>query len=282
MENICIFCGDKSLSKNKEHVLPKWLIEHTGPLNRKVRIGFNKKTGKPREFSYNSFTFPACESCNTKFAKLESLTKPVVLKLLSFSPLSKSDFHILLDWFDKVRVGLWLGFFYLDKNLGKIDPEFHISSRIGLHDRMLHIIRVDGNKDELSFRGCDMPSFYYTPSCFSIIINNYCFINISSPFLFSRRLGFPYPSKSFYRKDGLADYEINGCRERIMHPLMRKPFKFKGSGIYQPMFRMQTQVPAYLNHYENDYVRKNSMSFEHGIGEIFLEDEKKSKNLFII
>jgi hypothetical protein len=277
MDKICLFCGIKPQSKNKEHVMPKWLIEHTGPANRKVRFGFDKKTGKPREFSYNSFTFPACESCNTKFAELESLTKPALLKLLSSSPLSKYDFHILLDWFDKVRTGFWLGFYYLDKNIGKIKPKFQIASRIGLHDRMLHIIRVDGNKDELSFRGCDMPSFYYTPSCFSIIINNYCFINISSPFLFSRRLGFPYPINSFYRNDGLADYEIKDCRKRIMQPLMRKPFKFKGSGIYQPIFRMQKLVPAYSVYYDNDYIKENSMSFEHGIGDIFLENRNKTE-----
>ncbi len=122
-----------------------------------------------------------------------------------------------------------------------------------------------------------MPSFYYTASCFSIIINNYCFINISSPFLFSRRLGFPYPVNSFYRNNGLVDYEIKDCRKRIMHPLMRKPFKFNGAGIYQPMFRMQKLVPAYSVYYDNDYIKENSMSFEHGIGEIFLENSNKTK-----
>ncbi len=273
MKKLCVFCGEKPRSKNKEHVLPKWLIAHTGPPNRVVRLGFDKITGKPREFSYNSFAFPACESCNTRFGELESLAKEIILKLLSSAPLSKIDLHYLLDWFDKVRIGLWLAFHFLDKNLGGIKPKFHISSRIGLRDRMLIIIRVDNNENELTFRGCDMPSFYYNPSCFSMNINNYCFINISSPFLFSRRIGFPYPTKSFLRADGSMDFELENGRERVMKPLIRKMFKFKGTSIYQPMFRWLSQIPAYRRYYETEYVQKNSLSGENGIGEVFFEKD---------
>lgn len=265
---ICVFCGEPPKSKNKEHVIPQWLMAHTDALDKKVRFGFDKRTGAIREFAYKAFTFPACESCNTSFAELESTVKPILIKLLSESPLTNIDLHYLLDWFDKVRVGLWLGFYYLDKNIGCITPRFHIQTRITAHDRMLHIVKVENTGKELSFRGCDTLSFHFAPSCFSMIINNFCFYNISSPFLFSRRIGFPYPSESHLRKDGLADYSIEAARERIMRPLLRKPFAFSGVGVYQPIYRslLGTEHSVYCN---NDYVKSNSLSFENGIGNIF-------------
>jgi len=183
IEKICVFCGKRPKLKNKEHVLPQWLMEHTCTIDKKVRFGFDKHTGAPREFVYKAFTFPACESCNSHFARLESEAKPVICKLLSEGPLTNIDLHCLLNWFDKVRIGLWLGFYYLDSNIGNITPKFHIQTRIAQHDRMVHIVKVKSGTTELSFRGCDSLSFHFTPSCFSMIINNFCIYNISSPFL---------------------------------------------------------------------------------------------------
>ncbi|MCJ7481370.1 MAG: hypothetical protein MUO31_00220 [Thermodesulfovibrionales bacterium] len=273
-EKICVFCGNPPKSKNKEHVVPQWLMEYTGTIDKKVRFGFNKHTGAPREFIYKAFTFPACESCNSLFAKLESEAKSVILKLLSESPLTNFDLHCLLDWFDKVRIGLWIGFFYLDNNIGNIIPKFHIKTRIAAHDRMVYILKVKSESQELSFRGCDTLSFHFTPSCFSMIINNFCFYNISSPFLFARRIGFPYPSKSYLRKDSLADYFIEPARKRIMHPLLQKPFAFKGIGIYQPIYKslLSTQNFTFC---DNDYVKSNSISFKNGIGDVFLHSNSK-------
>lgn len=277
MKRLCVFCGKTPSTKNREHILPQWLIAHTGPPNRIVRFGFDKHTGKPREFSYNAFAFPACEACNSFFSKLEHAAKPVLTKLLASAPLSKTEFHTLLDWFDKVRVGLWLAFYFLDKNIGGIEPKFHIASRIGLHDRMLFLTKVSGNGEELSFRGCDMPTFYYTPSCFSMIINNYCFINISSPFLFSQNAGFPYPKKGYLRDDGLVEYELLDGNGDVSKLLMPGWFGYEGTGIYQPMFRWQPQIPSYRPFYETDYAKANSLAFEHGVGEIFIETEGKTR-----
>ncbi|UCE74110.1 MAG: hypothetical protein JSV56_00015 [Methanomassiliicoccales archaeon] len=273
-DKICVFCGKPPTSKNKEHVIPQWLMAHTNVMDNNVRLGFDKHTGVIREFVYKAFTFPACELCNSRFAELESIVKPILLKLLSESPLTNIDLHYLLDWFDKVRVGLWLGFYYLDKNIGNITPNFHIQTRITAHDRMLHIVKVENIGQELSFRGCDTLSFHFTPSCFSMTINNFCFYNISSPFLFARRIGFPYPSKSYLRKDGLADYSIEPAREQIVRPLLLKPFAFSGVGIYQPIFKslLRKEYSAYCN---NDYVKSNSLSFENGIGNIFIHSNGK-------
>jgi hypothetical protein len=273
-EKVCVFCGRRPESKSKEHVIPRWLMEYTGATDKIVRFGFDKTTGAPREFAFKRFAFPACESCNSFFAKLESLTKPILLKLLSESPLSKIDLHYLLDWFDKVRIGLWLAFYYLDKNFWNIKPKFHIETRITQQDRMIHIVKVRNVSRELSFRGSDSLSFHFIPSCFSMIINNFCFYNISSPFLFARRMGFPYPSESYLRKDGLADYKMEPARKRIMFPLLRKPFAFEGVGIYQPIFASLINLEgiAYCN---NDYVKANSISFERGIGGILFQSKDK-------
>lgn len=276
-EKICVFCGKHPEHKNKEHIIPQWLLKHTGAINKKGYFGFNKHTGAPREFAFKAFTFPTCESCNTHFAELEAKAKSIVLRLLSKSPLSNIDLHYLLDWFDKVRIGLWLGFYYLDKNIGNITPKFHIKSRIAQHDRMLYIVNVKSEIPELSFRGCDSLSFHFTPSCFTMNINNFCFYNISSPFLFSRRIGFPYPSKSFLRKDGLADHLFAPARQRIMRPLLRKRFAFQGIGIYQPIFSslLNSQYNAYYN---NDYIRSNSLSIEDGLGNIFFDSNGSIKS----
>jgi hypothetical protein len=273
MMRLCVFCGKKPSAKNREHIIPKWLMALTGASNYKARFGIDKNTGKPREFTYSSFAFPACESCNTAFARLESIAQQVMIKLLRSEPLSKSDFYILLDWFDKVRVGLWLAFYFLDKNIGGITPKFHIESRIGLHDRMLQIIKVAGRNKELSFRGCDMPSFYYTPECFSMIIDNYCFINISSPFLISQSVGFPYSRRSYLRTDGLADYAIEAGSSVISECLLPGWLQFRGTLICQPMFRWLPQISTHRIFYENEHVKTNSLDFEHGMGEIFIEKE---------
>ena len=271
LNKVCIFCGNKPKSKSNEHVIPKWLMDHVGITDDIVRLGFDKRTGNAREYAYKAFTFPACQECNTKFGDLETAAKPIIIRVLSKEPLAKGDLHCLLDWFDKVRIGLWLGFYYLDKNIGGISPKFHIQDRIAAQDRMLHIVHVTSNRKELSFRGCDTLSFQFTPSCFSMIINNFCFYNLSSPFLFAMRFGFPFPSVSYLREDGLVDYRIKSGRLRITRPLLLKQFAFKGTGIYQPIYRSVITTP-FFPYYDNEYVRSRSISFNRGLGDIFLHN----------
>jgi len=42
----CVFCGKPPSDKNKEHVLPHWLIKMTGDPNRVVNLGFSKSASK--------------------------------------------------------------------------------------------------------------------------------------------------------------------------------------------------------------------------------------------
>lgn len=205
MERICIFCGGELEGKTLEHVIPKWLIRLTGNPSRMVYFGYDKDFEKEqfvrRKFAFDAFKFPSCKRCNREFASLEASAKAIVQKMISQESLSESELSTLLDWFDKVRIGLWLGFLYLDKNQLGISPHFHVQHRIRQHDRMLAIFKADGDTEGLNFAGCDTFAFGQSPSCFSLRISGLCFLNMSYPYLLARRMGFLFPVKSYYRDD---------------------------------------------------------------------------------
>lgn len=275
MKKFCVFCGEKPEGKSKEHIIPQWLIELTGNPKRIAEFGFqNKKSmlsGK-RRYSFDAFRFPSCESCNDNFSRLEAATQSIVQKILSDDSISATECSTLLDWFDKIRIGLWLAYLYLDKNLAGIAPKFYIARRIGVHDRMLAIFKADGDQEGLNDCGTDMPSFRYTPSCFSLRINNYCFLNMSYNNLFSRRIGFPFPIESFMREDGQILCRFTQGRKRVMIPILRKRFSIHGAELYQPMFPDSVRDPNARKLYDTKYVHENSMSWEQGIGKVFIQD----------
>ena len=273
MDKFCVFCGQKPEHKNNEHIIPQWLIELTGNPSR-IGVFGDKEYMKPesgkRAFSFDSFRFPSCESCNTRYSELEACVKPIVQSILTTNSISAPEFNSLLDWFDKIRIGLWLGFRYLHNDPGGITPSFYIEQRLRLSDRMLVILKGDSDKQGLNFSGCDQPSFVYTPSCFGLRINNYCFLNISCFGLISRRLGFPYIAKPFQTDDGHIQGQFVTGRNRIMKPILRKPFSIKGTELYQPIFSSAIINPAMKKHYDTEYVRNNSMVWNEGIGKIFI------------
>lgn len=225
-----------------------------------------------RTYSANAFKFPSCESCNVRFSELEAAAKPVVSSLLSEDSISATEFSILLDWFDKVRVGLWLSFLYLEKNPRGINPHFHIQNRIGIHDRMLAILKMDMDVKGLNFIGCDMPSFSYTPSCFALRINDYCFLNMSYLHMLSRRIGFPYPIECFMQEDERVMCVMTSGRHRVMMPLLKKVLALHGTELYQPMFAGSITEPGARAFYDTGYVRDHSLSWEEGIGKVFVQE----------
>jgi hypothetical protein len=38
VNKVCVFCGEKPTNKTKEHIIPEWLIELTGDINRDFTI----------------------------------------------------------------------------------------------------------------------------------------------------------------------------------------------------------------------------------------------------
>jgi hypothetical protein len=56
MDKFCVFCGEKPENKNKEHIIPKWLIELTGNPNRQANFG-SVWVPENSEFSEKVFAF---------------------------------------------------------------------------------------------------------------------------------------------------------------------------------------------------------------------------------
>jgi hypothetical protein len=238
MEKFCIFCGGSPQDKNKEHVIPQWLIKLTGDPKRFASFGINMETPlATRRFSFDSLTFPACSECNSRFAQLEAKMEPVMRKLLSEEAVSATEFTLVLDWLDKVRVGLWLGFLYLNKNPLEIKPQFHIERRIAFYDRMVAVLKVDNLSDGLSFLG-PMSQFYQvSPTCFALRVNDFYFINASSIDLCSRRLGFPFARPKRVERNGKMEVVVNAGSGRIMSPIERHPPLPNAVYLYQPVFQ---------------------------------------------
>ena len=216
-KQFCIFCGQKPREKTKEHVLPRWLLELTGDPGRVVTLGINYSTQKELRYSWAKFTFPACDACNAKYSVLEGKAKPIVERLLRREQCSAGDFYVLLDWLDKVRVGLWLGYYILQGNPVGIVPSFFINSRVGTKDRMLALYTIDTNELGLNAFGVNTFVFQTQPSCFALKINSIVLLNVSSDCVFSIRAGFPGPRTMNYHLDGpsrsmleMSDWKFTG------------------------------------------------------------------------
>lgn len=269
-----MFCGNKPERKNNEHIIPKWLIELTGDPNRKISIGavWDSKLMNfgSKKFAFDQFQFPSCESCNSRYSELELNAKNVVLCMLSDGALSGDDFLILFDWLDKVRVGLWLAFNYLQKNALGIDPNFHIANRIGNSDRLVFIYKADSNERGVNFSGVNVPAFQYYPVCFNLRINNYCLFNVSTDYLISKHLGLPYSKEAYYTEGRAIKLTLSKGTGRVLHPLVRTPYNKECTEIYQPASLKPKLMDEYSNLYDNDYSRFYLQDSKEGVSKILI------------
>jgi len=250
MKKNCVFCGLPLEGKTKEHVLPQWLLKLTGDPNRTVNIGMDWKNGKPIRFAFNRLTVPACGSCNEEFAELESRTKPIIERLLNHTAVTGDDFITLLDWLDKVRVGLWINEHYFNKTPFVVDPKFGVKKRLAAKDRMLALYRLPDQQKGLQISAASSFVFQYQPSCFGLRINDLFFFNMSSDFLFSKRAGFPYPKVKYSQIGGdlhgtlnCSDFDIT---RRLQHPIIRRHIHEAAIEIYQPIM-----IPAKMIEYQD-------------------------------
>lgn len=274
MEKVCVFCGKRPQEKNKEHVIPQWLIRMTGDPKRiaSFGIGFSGKGFAVRQFSFDAFTFPACKTCNQSFSEVEALAEPVVRSLISRSDLAASDFMVLLDWLDKVRVGLWLGYLYLDKNPLGVTPSFHIESRIGRLDRMVSILEVEGSPRGLSFSGTDSKFYQLSPTCFGLLINGVWLINASHVSLCSRRLGFPFAEPVCYREDQKLEVIFHPGSGRVMVPVERSAQLPKSVSLYQPVF--WSLLDGNEEYLASDWVTDHTADLGRGHGKLFIQKDR--------
>ena len=274
MHKFCVFCGNKPRQKNVEHVIPQWLIELTGNPKREAIVGpfwnDKKEQLETSRIPFDQFGFPACDECNNKFSNLEAEAKRIVEAFLQRLPLSANDFSTFLTWLDKVRIGIWLGAYYLHRKVSDIEPHMFIGDRIDKTDRLVFIYRSDSKIKRLTFLGTMTPAFQYLPSCFTLLVDNFAFFNAASDFLISKHLGLPYPRKvSWYEWPKLVFTLVPG-KEHAALPLVRSKFDPHCTQIYQPMFARAATRSAGLDWYGTDYVKSIAADVTNGIGKVFM------------
>jgi hypothetical protein len=279
MEKFCVFCGQKPSSKNKEHVIPLWLIELTGDPNRKATFGPFLDTEKMalvhKEFAFDQFKFPACKECNEKHSELENNARDVIVRLIKDDVLASMDFMVLLDWLDKIRIGLWLAYNYIQKNLAEVEPNYYIANRIGRSDRATLIYKTDAAISGINLTGTSFPAFQYDPTCFNIRINQYSFFNLATDFLLSKYLGFPYLRESYYSEGKETIFSIAKGKNQILYPLIRKSYNKKCTEIYQPLFSRRDMRLHLEKWYDTEHVHSLSHDYANGIGKVLIGGENR-------
>ena len=261
MKKVCIFCGKIIENKTKEHIIPRWLIELTNQKDNKLPFGPYYKVDESNKlildfytFTFDSFVYPACERCNIEYSKLEYLVKDVILKLLSEKPLTRNDFNLLLTWFDKIRIGLYIANLYDSNNYLGIQPKFYINHGVQTKDRILLIYKINNRKDYLLFGGSGLPAFMHYPLSFFLIINNFGFLNICDDFLLAKSFGLPYPRKRFLWYDQNFEEVVPGTNN-IKYPVIDVKYHNECTQIYQPILNknLQNQIQKICpeNHYKH-------------------------------
>lgn len=140
--------------------------------------------------------------------------------LFSARSLSVARCYRLLDWLDKVRIGLWLGYHTLHKEI--FEPKFRIDARLGKKDRVA-IISVDPDDGfkGISIGGCDNNVFRTSQSGIYLRFNNVRILSVSFDYLIAPFNAFP--SAAERRTAGDAQrYRLAGPRR---NPRCRAPLR---------------------------------------------------------
>jgi len=229
---VCVFCGAKPISKTKEHIFPQWLIKLTGNPNRIANFGGLRYQKK---FAFDQFTFPACKDCNEKFAELEGNAKGIMSKLLESERINESEAEILLDWFDKLRIGHWLASLMLFENPEVIKPKFHIASRISKKDRLFYIAWAEKGRKALHFSWLENPIFEKLPCFMTLYVNGFHFITASTDGLCGAAMGFPKIKLRKAVNGGMVELEATSPPRidwRENWPVAPKGFSILAQAIY--------------------------------------------------
>jgi len=266
---ICIFCGAPPEGKTKEHPLPKWLLSMTGDPNRVVSHGYRWTTGKVFAFAFDQLHFPACSSCNSRYAAFEQHAKEVVECISRKEAATPNDYVHLLDWLDKVRIGLWLGHRYLQQN--RANPHFTIDSRLGMKDRMLAVYTIGDQQKGLNTWGPESRLFQIKPSVFALRVNNILFLNASWDYMCSHRCGYPYPRRISLAREqsGMLAMSDFRSKRKVTHPVMSKLMKSCVT-IFQPVLQSNADgsITA-LTQKDIDYHLDHAWPGRNGLGPLY-------------
>lgn len=111
-----------------------WMLRATGDSNRRIKIETDPISGEDIIRPASTFHFPACRPCNESYGKkLEAQAKQAMEALFAGRSLQVSQCYRLLDWLDKIRVGLWLAFLMKDSDTFRENAEncIHLAERGG-------------------------------------------------------------------------------------------------------------------------------------------------------
>jgi hypothetical protein len=169
-----------------------WMLRATGDPNRRIRIEIDPVTGQDVIRPASTFHFPACKKCNKAYGtKLEAQAKKAMEALFAGKSLQVSLCYWLLDWLDKVRIGLWLAFNTLHKEF--FQPKFRVDQRLGKKDRIAIIsVDPDDRTKGFGFGGIDNNIFRTSQAGMYLRINNVRILSMSYENFISRFSGMPY------------------------------------------------------------------------------------------
>ena len=272
-EKFCIFCGQKPKNKNLEHVIPQWLIRMAG-VEKKPIYSPHPQLG--RDISFMQFSFPACTECNSKYAVLEGMVKPVLERVLAGQSISGADASLLMDWFDKVRIGMWLSnMFYSPALKHDVQPHYQIDFGVAKKDRMLSIQKLnlkEGENKGIFCAGTMTHLFNYCPVAFTMVINDYYFFNASTHNLISPRVGFPKITNVQTEKDNnvyVCANVVNNEHKKVVNPVVQSFTPGLDSvTFYQPIFRDFLGAPKFN---VDDYMTQHSYDVSKGLGGVFVQ-----------
>lgn len=251
LSKICVFCGSmpEGRARSREHVLPKWLLAMTGDPNRRTHL-----VGGSRPFS--TYHFNACIACNRAAGEeLEAEARRTMEALLSRQSVSANQIDGILDWFDKVRVGLWLASLVGQSHTFKVSPRYFINDRLRTQDRLLVVYQARPYVRGLTFIGSHTPEFQLMPSVFGLKVNDLCFLNVSSVFCLAKSIGFPYP-KFVIPQEGTTRelYGMNSGFEFVSKQGIELPLHDGGSALFQLSLPEPKDDPDML--YRGGYVQQ--------------------------
>jgi hypothetical protein len=217
----CVFCSGKTVSPNREHPIPRWLLRLTGDPNRSGSFEF-LENGKLKRVNikWRDFCVPSCESCNHRYGEaLENKISRTMRKLLDNSVLDKKELRLLANWLDKVRVGLWWYILRRSGNPLNIPATFGVEERVEKKDRLFRITRIKECNTGMSLNGYSSFAFMFMPSALGIRINELIILSISAEFILSKAMGFPYPVKILHLGEGVFEAEMEEGTGKVEMPV---------------------------------------------------------------
>ena len=256
--NNCVFCGKEIIDKTKEHIIPKWLIKLTGDEKREITLGYKYWDDSRLEMKipFNTLTIGSCAECNKIDSKLENESKGIIENIVNNNTILYSNINVLCNFFDKLRIGMWLYYNKVSHNMANIVPHFSINNRINRFDRILGIYRINKNEG-MRFTGVNTLAFQLCPSVACFTIKNYIFLTFSYSFLLAYRFGFPYPKNETISidKNDVMYCDMMPGTNKVKEPLLRREMVHHGVEIYQPVIPSFFSSAVMSEFYDNLYIK---------------------------